>query len=208
MIFATQGTTIQFLMLTCILSICSCSEKKLPILGLRHTENGDTIYSKIPDFSLTDQFGNTISKKELKGRIHIANFFFTSCPTICPKTMRSMVRIQEEFNQNDDISYLCFSIDYRKDSVGRLKSYYDKLKINNKDFHLLHIPDKNEIKRITESYMSIALEDPSAPGGFDHSGWLLLVDKNFYIRSYCLGTDDKDVDRLMEDIKVLLNEKE
>jgi protein SCO1/2 len=185
----------------------SCTDKKLPILGLRHFENGDTIYAQIPEFSLSDQFNNTISKEGLKGKIHIADFFFTSCPTICPKTIRSMMKIANHFKSHNEINYICFSIDYRKDSIARLKNYYDKLGIQHDHFHLLHIPTKEEIKRISESYMSIALEDPSAPGGYDHSGWLLLVDKNSFIRSYCLGTDDKDVDRFIEDVEILLNEK-
>lgn len=190
-------------------SICifySCKEKKLPILGLRNYSNGDTIYSKIPDFLLSDQFGKQIDKNELQNKIHVANFFFTSCPTICPKTMRSMMLIAKHFENNQAISYMCFSVDYRKDSIPRLKSYYDKLAIPYRNFHLLHIPSKDEIKRIAEGYMSIALEDAAAPGGFDHSGWLLLVDKNLFIRSYCLGTDDEDVKRFIDDIEQLLDE--
>lgn len=190
-----------------LMGLISCSDKKLPILGLRHVENGDTLYAQIPEFTLTDQFNNTISKSGLQGKIHIADFFFTSCPTICPKTMRSMLKIADHFKSHNDINYVCFSIDYRKDSVTRLKNYYEKLGIQHEHFHLLHIPTKEEVKRISESYMSIALEDPSAPGGYDHSGWLLLVDKNSYIRSYCLGTNDQDVERFIEDVEILLNEK-
>ncbi len=184
----------------------TCSERKLAILGHRYVEHGDTIYAQIPDFQLDNQFGNQTGKATLKNKIHISNFFFTSCPTICPKTMRSMVKISRHFQDNDQINYLCFSVDYRKDSVPRLKSYYDKLSVNNPNFFLLHIPTKEDVKRIAEAYMSIAMEDPTAPGGIDHSGWLLLVDKNFYLRSYCLGTDDEDVDRFIKDIELLLNE--
>lgn len=186
--------------------LSSCTEKKLPILGIRQVVNGDTLYTQIPEFSLPDHNGDTITKYQLKGKIHIANFFFTSCPTICPKTMRSMLRLANHFSNQNSINFICFSIDYRKDSVERLRSYHEKLNYEGSNFHLLHIPTKEEIKRISENYMSIALEDPSAPGGFDHSGWLLLVDKNSYIRSYCLGTDDKDVTRFIDDIDLLLHE--
>ncbi|HEX5626069.1 MAG TPA: SCO family protein [Saprospiraceae bacterium] len=196
-----------YLIVLTLLSL-SCSKKKLPILGLRQIENGDTIYAKTPDFSFLNQYGNRMDKSILEGQIHVANFFFTSCPTICPKTIRSMIRIAEHFKDHPKISYLNFSIDYKKDSVERLKSYYDKLQVSIKQFHLLHIPSMEEIKRVTEMYMSIAVEDPDAPGGFDHSGWLLLADKDFHIRSYCLGTDDKEVDRFIEDIESLLDEME
>jgi protein SCO1 len=121
--------------------------------------------------------------------------------------MRSMVRISNHFKGYDNIVFLCFSVDYRKDSVARLKNYFDKLSVKNPNFHLLQIAEKDEIKRIAEAYMSIALEDPTAPGGIDHSGWLLLADQNFYLRSYCLGTDDNEVDRFIDDIEFLLHEK-
>lgn len=193
-----------------ILSICliiaACKNEKLPILGQRSVENNDTIYARTPDFSFQNQFGKFITKDSLKGKIHVANFFFTSCPTICPKTIRSMMRIADHFKDNEHIVFINFSIDYRKDSVERLKSYYEKLNHPLSQFHLLHIPSKEEIKKISQDYMSIAAEDPEAPGGFDHSGWLLLADTDFHLRSYCLGTDDKDVDRFISDVQKLLDE--
>ncbi|MBK8484084.1 MAG: SCO family protein [Saprospiraceae bacterium] len=191
----------------CVLIFFSCQERKLPILGLRHIENGDTIYVKTPDFSCQNQFNELIERKHLEGKIHISNFFFTSCATICPKTIRSMIKIGNHFKSNNEIHYINFSIDYRKDSVGRLKTYFDKLQIDVPNFQLLHISTMEEVKRISENYMSIAVEDPSAQGGFDHSGWILLADKNQYLRSYCLGTDEKDVDRFIKDVQKLLDEE-
>lgn len=198
-------SSVAYLIIVTFLGL-SCSKNKLPILGIRQVENGDTLYAKTPYFSFLNQYGNRVDQSTLHGQIHVANFFFTSCPTICPKTIRSMIRISEHFKGHPKISYLNFSIDYKKDTVGRLKSYYDKLQVPINQFYLLHIPSLEEIKRVTEGYMSIAVEDPDAPGGFDHSGWLLLADKNFHIRSYCLGTDDQEVDRFIEDIESLLNE--
>ena len=150
----------------CVLIFFSCQERKLPILGLRHIENGDTIYVKTPDFSCQNQFNELIERKHLEGKIHISNFFFTSCATICPKTIRSMIKIGNHFKSNNEIHYINFSIDYRKDSVGRLKTYFDKLQIDVPNFQLLHISTMEEVKRISENYMSIAVEDPSAQGGF------------------------------------------
>lgn len=187
--------------------IClSCNQNKLPILGQFKEINGQKMYPQTPEFSLMNQEGKLITRSQLEHKIHIANFFFTSCATICPKTIRSMIRIAKHFEGNDQIQYLNFSIDYRKDSVPRLKTYYDRMQVHIPDFNLLHIPNMVEVKRITENYMSIAVEDPEAQGGFDHSGWILLADKNLYLRSFCLGTDDKEVDRFIEDIETLLNE--
>ncbi len=206
-------SSIQIYLQYCIILIflsglTSCKNETLPILGNRTIQNGDTSYAKTPDFNFQTQFGTWFNKDSLHGKIHIANFFFTSCPTICPKTIRSMIRIADHFKGNNNITYLNFSIDFRKDSVQRLKSYFDKLNIDYKNFYLLNLPDKQQIKYISESYMSIATEDPDAPGGFDHSGWILLADPKFHLRSYCLGTDDKDVDRFIKDIELLLHEKE
>lgn len=189
-----------------LLSLLSCKDNNLPVIGFREVVDGHTQFARIPEFNYKNQFDTTIDTFYLKDKIHIANFFFTSCPTICPKTMKSMVRIAQHFGQRSDVAYLCYSIDYKKDSVPRLLEYYKKLNIDNPHFHLLHMPSKAELKRVPERYMSIAMEDESAAGGFDHSGWLLLVDKNRNIRSYCLGTDEKEVERFIGDIENLLDD--
>jgi protein SCO1/2 len=184
----------------------SCKEKPLPILGHRTEENGKPVYSQIPHFILINQNGDTLTRDSLNGKIHIADFFFTSCPTICPKVMRSMMKIEETFHDNPNIAYLCFSIDYKRDSVARLLHYYSKLGIENPNFHLLTGPTKEAIDTLADDYMSIANEDPDAPGGFDHSGYILLVDNSYHIRAYALGTDANDVERLIKDINLLLKE--
>lgn len=188
------------------LFLFSCKDTTLPIIGFREIRNGETQFAYTPNFSYKNQFNITIDSNYLSNKVHIANFFFTSCPTICPKTMKSMVRIANHFGSREDLAYICFSIDYKKDSVPRLLDYYGKLNIENPNFHLLSLPSKEEMKRIPERYMSIAMEDESASGGFDHSGWLLLVDKNKNIRSYCLGTDENEVSRFLKDIENLLDD--
>lgn len=200
------NSSLRMFILVHFISMSSCKHEKLPILGQRTFENNDTIYAKTPDFEFENQFGQLITKDSLKEKFHIANFFFTSCPTICPKTIRSMMRIADHFKGNKQLVFINFSIDYRKDTVQKLKSYYEKLNHPLDQFHLLHIPTKEKIKEVSEKYMSIAAEDPDAPGGFDHSGWILLSDADFHLRSYCLGTDDKDVDRFIKDIQTLLDE--
>lgn len=195
-----------FILFFVCLCLLSCNEPKLPIIGYREIVDGKTVFATIPEFSYFNQNGQLVSSDDLKGKIHIANFFFTSCPTICPKTMRSMVRLANHFRDDSSLIYICYSIDFRKDSIPRLKEYYEKLQVNHPNFHLLQMPNKEELKRVPQKYLSIAMEDSSAAGGFDHSGWLLLVDKELHIRSYCLGTDDKEVDRFIKDITTLLDE--
>ncbi len=183
-----------------------CREDKLPIIGYQEIVDGKPTFAKIPEFSYQNQDGQTIRSVDLKGKIHIANFFFTSCPTICPKTVRSMVEIAKYFGNDPRIQYINFSIDYRRDSVPRLKAYYDRLGVDLPNFHLLRIPDREELRRVPQKYLSIATENPEAAGGFDHSGWLLLVDQELHLRAFCLGTDEKAVKKFIQDVRRLLDE--
>lgn len=114
-----------------------------------------------------------------------------------------MLRIYKEFEQNPEVAYLSHSVDTRHDSVPRLKQYADKLNIDHDKWHFV-TGKKEDIFSISKNYMSIVLEDPDAPGGYDHSGYIILVDKDRHIRAYCNGTDPADVDKFIDKIKVLL----
>ncbi|MDQ3142391.1 MAG: SCO family protein [Bacteroidota bacterium] len=197
----------KYLVLLFVLSITiSCKTDKLPILGNKQEVNGQLVHNQIPDFHLTNQFNQSLRREDLKNKAHLAVFFFTSCPSICPKMMRGLMDIEETYHNEKRLAYLCYSLDYRRDSIPRLKEYYDKLGIENEQFYLLQGKEKKDIYDLSDEYMSITIEDDSAPGGFDHSGWIILVDRDFHVRSYCLGTDPKEIDRMKKDIKTLLNE--
>ena len=201
----TEMKTFYFYFLL-LFALQSCKEKSLPILGNYTIENNDTIFSKIPDFQLLTQDSLEFNAQMLDGKIHLAAFFFTSCPTICPKVMRNMMRIEDKFSEQKDILYLCYSLDFKKDSIPRLKEYSNKLGIENANFLFLQGKQKEDIRALMNAYMSIAVDDPDSPGGINHSGWILLVDKKRHLRSYCLGTDEKETDRLIKDIQILLDE--
>ncbi len=117
-----------------------------------------------------------------------------------------MFRIYKKFENNDGIVLLAHSIDTKYDSVPVLKKYASKLGVKTDKWHFV-TGNKDEIYGIADDYFSIAIEDPNSPGGYDHSGRLILIDKNRHIRSFCDGTDAKDVDRFMKDIQKLLDEK-
>lgn len=191
-----------------LLVVFSCQpsdQKKLPYLGFPQIIEGDTFPHHIPDFLFMNQDSQMIDNNTFSQAVYVADFFFTSCPTICPKLTRSMLRMHDYFEGREDVLFLSHTIDVRRDSVPRLKRYAENLGVSSDRWHFV-TGDVNEIYSIADDYMSIAIEDPDAPGGFDHSGWLILVDKNRHIRSYCDGTDDNEVDRLIQDIKILLNE--
>jgi protein SCO1/2 len=144
-----------------------------------------------------------VTNATFEGKIYLADFFFISCPTICPKVKKQMLRIFDKYKGNDELMLLSHTIDPKRDTVGRLKSYAQNLGVDNGQWRFV-TGEMDEIYGIADDYMSIAKEDPNAPGGFDHSGWILLIDKTGHIRSFADGTDPEKVDRLLTDIEWLL----
>ncbi|MBL0310610.1 MAG: SCO family protein [Bacteroidetes bacterium] len=193
---------------------CQQSDK-LPVYGNKQavTSNSgsgvsvDSVDYTIPNFSMTDQDGKNISNKTIEGKIHIADFFFTSCPSICPKMMAEMLKVYEKYKSNPEIVILSYTIDPARDTVGKLKSYGAKLGgIETSKWHLL-TGDKDSIYQLAGSYLVSAAEDPDAPGGHIHSGSFILVDKQKRIRGYYDGTNPESVAKLMDEIDQLLKEK-
>lgn len=190
------------------LLIVSCGEDhagELPILGNKEVVNGDTVYHTIRNFSFIDQDSQRITNHTFENKAYIVDFFFISCPTICPRVKKQMLRIQDRFAGNTDFMMLSHSIDTRHDTVPRLKEYAEKLDIDTEQWKLV-TGNKDSIYSIAEDYFSIAKEDPDAPGGFDHSGRLILVDDQRRVRAFCDGTDPEDVNDFMIDIEILLAE--
>ncbi len=198
-----------FILLALIVAVMvSCSDSdsdRLPYLGDTVIEDGDTMYYTIPSFDYINQDSIHVTDETLAGRPYVADFFFTSCPTICPKVKSQMIRLQDMLGPDESINFLSMSIDYRKDSVPILKRYADKLEINDDHWHFVQLK-KDQIESVANQYFNIAFEDESAPGGFDHSGRLILVDGKGRIRSHCNGTDPESVDQFAKDIRLLLNE--
>jgi protein SCO1 len=192
--------------ITLFLNACaSDSREKLPVLGEMILENGDTIYPKIPDFEFINQDSQKVTNETFQGKWYIADFFFTSCPTICPKVKKQMLRIYERFEGEERLKILSHSIDTRRDSVPVLKKYAEKIGIESQRWHLVTGP-KDDIFGIAPAYLSIAKEDENAPGGFDHSGYIILVDPDRHIRAYCDGTDEVKVSEFMHTLERALKE--
>ncbi len=192
-------------------SLYACTDnapQSLPIIGERQgiTAQGDTIYTTITDFKFVNQNHDTVSNKDFDNKLYVVDFFFTKCPTICPKVTAQMLRVHDRFKDTAQVVLLSHTIDPKNDSIGRLAEYAQKLGVKAPKWHFV-TGEKDLIYGIADDYFSIAKEDPTSPGGFDHSGRLILVDKKRRVRSYCNGTDEKDVDRFMGDILTLLKEK-
>lgn len=185
---------------------CQTSEKPLPILGERDFVNGDTIYSTIPDFSFRNQDSVLVTNDTYKGGIYIADFFFTHCPTICPKVKKNMLRMYEKYKDNPKVSFISHTIDPKRDTIGRLREYAQKLQIKADKWSLV-TGEKAVTYAIANKYFSVAKEDSDAPGGFDHSGNVILIDSKRRVRAFADGTDAIKIDQLMLDIDKLLKEE-
>ena len=180
---------------------------------------------KAPDFQLVNQDGDTITNKDYLGKVYVAEFFFTTCPTICPIMNQNLVEVQEEFQDKKDFGIVSFSIDPKHDTPEVLKSYAENYGIDHPNWNLL-TGEKDAIYDLANGGFNIyAGEDSDVPGGFAHQGLFALVDKEGYIRSrldrfgnpiiyyrgsvernksVLEGEEEPQIDILIEDIKKLL----
>lgn len=181
-------------------------EKELPILGRKEINNNDTIYHTIGDYEFVNQDSSIITPATFKDKIYVADFFFTSCPTICPIMKSQMMRVYEEFEENNAFAILSHTIDPEYDTVALLHDYADRLGVKSSKWHFV-TGNKEEIFDIGQtSYMVTAMEDEQEPGGFLHSGAFILVDKERRVRGIYDGTKEEAVTKLIRDIEILLAE--
>lgn len=180
--------------------------KKLPILGRQEIVGNDTLYQRIADFRFMDQDSAWISNETFAGKAYIADFFFTSCPSICPIMKKQMLRVYDTYKGNPGISFLSHTIDPKHDSVPVLHEYAGKLGASSQQWHFVTGPRDSVYALAQGSYMVATMEDESAPGGFIHGGHFILVDKNRHIRGIYDGTSGESVDQLIGDVSLLLEE--
>lgn len=138
---------------------------------------------KVPSFEFVNQDSLLISNKDFKGKVFVVEFFFTSCPSICPVMSNNLVDIQNEFTTADNFGIASFSIAPEYDTPMVLKEYAEKYGITDLDWHLM-TGDSDAIHSLANNGFNIFVEETAdAPGGFEHSGLFALIDKNGYIRS-------------------------
>lgn len=200
--------------------IVSCKEKqaeiKLPYYNTADftpvfVNDIDSVSIKINHtigaFNFKDQYNNSITQKEVEGKIHVANFFFTGCGSICPGMMDKMKKLNSVFPDTSGIIFLSFSVTPWRDSVTRLKEYTITNNINSSNWHLL-TGTRNEIYGLArESYFAeekLGFSKDSTD--FLHTEHVLLVDKTGRIRGIYNGTLAMDIDQLRDDIFLLSKE--
>ncbi|WP_248723905.1 SCO family protein [Seonamhaeicola sp. ML3] len=171
------------------------------------TPNWDKGVHKIPAFSFTNQEDETITNKTFEGKIYIADFFFTSCPGICPKLTKNMGKIQKTYEQDEDILLLSHTVMPWRDSVPVLKDYALRNGVNNEKWHLV-TGDKEVLYHMARAgYFAdedfVKTQDES---NFIHTENFILVDKQGFIRGVYNGTLPLDVERLYRHIDILKQE--
>ncbi len=163
-------------------------------------------YHTIADFSLINQNGKTITQKDYENKIYIADFFFTTCPTICPVMTENMAVIQKEILNDDDVMLLSHSVTPQIDSVPQLKKYAIEKGVNDKKWNLV-TGDKKEIYNLArKSYLAVKTDGDGGPYDMIHTENFILVDKNRRIRGFYDGTKDEEIERLIADLQILKSE--
>ena len=176
-------------------------------------------FEKVPPFEFISQDSMAVDQGAFEDKVYVVEFFFTSCPTICPKMHESMLKLQKAFYGNPSFAIASISIDPKRDTPSVLKAYAEKKGVTLKNWYFL-TGDKESIYSFSnEGFKLYAGENKDAEGGFEHSGLFALIDKQGFIRSRTVkngdienpikfynGLDPKEVEWLKEDIDLLLKE--
>ena len=181
-----------------------------PIWVASSAEVAQKIPHRIADFSFLNQTGQRITRATVANKIHVANFFFTACPTICPKLTNHLRAVQDSFRQQPDVVLLSFSVMPRADSVARLRRYANSKGIISGKWHLLTGEQSQIYTLARRSYFAEeAIGFTKDSTEFLHTEHVLLIDRNSRIRGVYNGTMTLEIDKLIEDVKTLLaNEQE
>ena len=196
------------------------SNRSVPAKPLAYIKlNGEA--KKVPEFLMRNQDSLLIGNEDFKGKVYLAEFFFTRCPTICPVMNKNMKILDDRFGERQDFGIASFTIDPDNDKPHVLKQYAENYSVKSQNWHFL-TDKKSTVYELANSGFSIFADiNPAVAGGFEHQGYFALIDKNGYIRSrvdrfdnpivYYSGLDSEDqeiqgVDMLLEDVQRLLKE--
>lgn len=163
-------------------------------------------YHTIADFKLVNQNGDTITQQDYEGKIYVADFFFTTCQTICPIMTGNMVKIQEELKDNDQVKLLSFTVTPKIDDVAQLKKYALEKGVNDKKWNLVTGSKKEIYKLARKSYLVTKTLGNGGPYDMVHTENFVLVDKEKRIRGFYDGTDPEAIQKLLNDIEILESE--
>ena len=163
-------------------------------------------FHRIADFSLTNQNGKTVTQKDFKGKIYVADFFFTTCPNICIAMTDNLLKVQEKTKNNPNVMLLSHSVTPKIDSVPQLKKYAIEKGVIAKKWNLV-TGDKKEIYDLArKSYLAVKEDGDGGPFDMIHTENFILVDPDRRIRGFYDGTDLEEIQRLLEELEILIQE--
>ena len=162
-------------------------------------------YHTIANFSLTNQNGQTVTQDTYKGKIYVADFFFTTCQTICPVMTSNMLELQDKLQDNPEVLLLSHTVMPEIDTVAQLKKYAIQKKVNLTKWNLV-TGSKQEIYNLARKQYLVAKENPDDPLGLVHTENFVLIDTQKRIRGFYDGTQAQEMDRILHDIGVLQNQ--
>ena len=158
----------------------------------------------VPDFSFIDQKGNEVHREDYKGKIFVADFFFTRCPSICLKMTSELKRVQDKYSDNPELKLISFTVDPERDDPKSLANYASQFGADYDQWKMV-TGDKKELYKLARNgFFITAVEGDGGEEDFIHSEKLALIDREGKIRGYYDGTKPESVDELMKHIKVLL----
>ncbi len=168
----------------------------------------DTIWHKVKNIEFTNQLGKNVSLYDLKGKIIVVNFFFTRCPSICPGLAKSMKRLQDSFKKNDSIvQFISISVDPEHDSVPQLRKFSDRYNANHDSWWFV-TGNKKDIYDFAFNELKASVTDVNIDTAFLHTENFFLLDSNFIVRGWYNGFDTLKQARLVQDIPLLMLEKD
>jgi len=186
-------------------------EKQLPIYqpaqvsealvdeNIQHVNRNHTI----ADFELINQNGNVITHRDYADKIYVADFFFTTCQTICPLMTKNMHRVQAATISDNDIMLLSHTVTPEIDTVAQLKRYAEEKMVNSAKWNLVTGDKKQIYKLARQSYLAVKEGGDGGPFDMIHTENFMLIDKERRIRGFYDGTNEEEIDRLLDDIKIL-----
>ena len=179
----------------------------LPYFGPKHAlKVNDTTYHFIPDFEFTDQFNNKVTQETLKNKIYVTEYFFTTCQSICPVMNTNLERVYKEFKDNPDFMIVSHTVDPEMDSVPVLMEYAKKHGVVSNKWLFLTGEKSKLYSLARKGYLLNAEEGTGDADDFIHTQNFALIDKDKHIRGFYDGTDSLEINRLIQEIKLLVKE--
>lgn len=195
-----------------LLASCQQEARRLPILGERDVRENpaggaaDTVFATVPAFRAHDQNSRVLTNQSLAGQVYLTDFFFATCPGICPKMNGELLKVYRKFGQSPGLSFVSFTIDPDHDTTAVLRDYAQRLGApTNTNWRFVRT-SKDSVFTLARGLFTAAMPDKAAPGGFAHNGTFALVDDQGHVRGLYDSLNPVEVKRLQDDLPVLLAE--